>query len=220
MFTGDALRWFIPFAPLRLRMSGPTLGRMLRAELGAGFASVNLPMLHGRTLARTRVSEFRPGVLSEQSRIDLSDEMERQFFGDVMLFSIERLSAAGYPACPLDRRQIADTLDAVHAELSHKYQARRAQISARLDELRAVLHEPARWWNRTPGLDGTLNEFAAFVENIQHNFASQSSGPGLRDVLRVWPVWRERQLDAIERLPADRRAWRRALAILQRTDTE
>ena len=54
VFNAAALRWFIPFAPLRLRMSGPTLGRMLKAELGAGFAAVNLPMQHGRTLALTR----------------------------------------------------------------------------------------------------------------------------------------------------------------------
>ena len=219
VFNADGLRWFIPFAPLRLRMSGPTLGRMLRAELGAGFASVNLPMLHGRTLARTRVSEFRPGVLSEQSRIDLSDEMERQFYGDVMLFSIERLSAAGFPARRLDRRQIAGILDAVHAELSDKYRARRAQICARLDDLRAVLHEPARWWNRTAGLDGALNDFVAFIDNIQFNFASQSRGPAPIDASPDWPEWRERQLDAIAGLPADRRAWRTALAILQRTDT-
>jgi hypothetical protein len=219
VFNGDGLRWFIPFAPLRLRMSGPTLGRMLRAELGAGFASVNLPMLHGRTLARTRVSEFRPGVLSEQSRIDLSDEMERQFYGDVMLFSVERLSAAGFPARSLDRRQIAGILDAVHAELSDKYRARRAQICARLDELRAVFNEPARWWNRTPGLDGALNDFASFIDNIQYNFVNQSCDPAPTDASRVWPEWRERQLDAIEGLPADRRAWRTALAILQRTDT-
>jgi len=218
VFNGDALRWFIPFAPLRLRMSGPTLGRMLRAELGTGFASANLPMLHGRTLARTRASEFRPGVVSEQSRIDLTDEMQRQFYGDVMLFSIERLSAAGYPGRSLDRRQVADTLDAVHAELSDKYRARRALISARLDELRAVLHGPAHWWNRTPALDGALNDFAAFVENIQHNFASGSSGPAPVDASRAWPAWRERQLDAIVGLSADRQAWCRALAILQRAD--
>jgi hypothetical protein len=217
-FTAEALCWFIPFAPLRLRMSGPTLGRLLRAEMGVGFVSANLPMLHGRTLAPTRESEFRPGVLSEQGRIDLRDEMERQFYGDVMLFSIERLSADGYPDRPLERRQIEAVLDAVHTELSDAYRTRQALISARLEELRAVLHEPAQWWNRVPALDGALSEFAAFVENIEHNFGIGSSDCAPIDALETWPAWRERQLDAIQRLPADRLAWRRALAQLQRTD--
>jgi hypothetical protein len=67
VFNAAALRWFIPFAPLRLRMSGPTLGRMLKAELGAGFAAVNLPMQHGRTLAPATSSTRdwpRPGHCS------------------------------------------------------------------------------------------------------------------------------------------------------------
>jgi len=53
VFRASALHWFIPFAPLRLRMSGPTLGRLLKAELGARFVSANLPMLHKRTVDAT-----------------------------------------------------------------------------------------------------------------------------------------------------------------------
>ncbi|MDP3125001.1 MAG: hypothetical protein Q8M84_05140, partial [Thiobacillus sp.] len=65
VFRPRALQWFIPFAPLRLRMSGPTLGRLMKAELGARFISANLPMLHTRTLGATGAAEFRPGVVTE-----------------------------------------------------------------------------------------------------------------------------------------------------------
>ncbi|HWR77926.1 MAG TPA: hypothetical protein VN283_12060 [Thiobacillus sp.] len=64
VFRPRALNWFIPFAPLRLRMSGPTLGRLMKAGLGNQFVSANLPMLHTRTLDATGEAEFRPGVVT------------------------------------------------------------------------------------------------------------------------------------------------------------
>lgn len=97
VFRASALNWFIPFAPLRLRMSGPTLGRLMKAGLGKRFVSANLPMLHTRTLDATGEAEFRPGVVTQANAIDLVDEFERQFFGDVMLFTVERLASLGFP---------------------------------------------------------------------------------------------------------------------------
>lgn len=216
VFNAAALRWFIPFAPLRLRMSGPTLGRMLKAELGSGFAAVNLPMQHGRTLTLTRESEFRPGVLSSDARTDMTDEMERQFYGDVMLFSVERLSARGYPGLAVERAQGARVLDAVHAELSEKYRERRALIAIRLDALRALLEGSVEWWNRCDALDGAMQDFANFVENIEFNFGIGSSQPAPFDDSASWPAWRAHLLDAMVGLPADHQAWRGALTILRR----
>ena len=216
VFNAAALRWFIPFAPLRLRMSGPTLGRMLKAELGSGFAAVNLPMQHGRTLTLTRESEFRPGVLSSDARTDMTDEMERQFYGDVMLFSVERLSAQGYPGRAVERAQVARVLDAVHAELSEKYRERRALIVIRLDALRALLDGSAEWWNRYDALDGAMQDFANFVENIEFNFGIGSSQPAPFEDSASWPAWRAHLLDAMVGLPADHQAWQAALTVLRR----
>jgi hypothetical protein len=119
VFRPAALNWFIPYAPLRLRMSGPTMGRLLQAELGTRFVSANLPMLHKRTLEATGQSEFRPGVLDaiESPVIDLCGEFERQFHGDVMLFSMQRLIALGYPAVTLHEAVIEATLSAMQVEM-------------------------------------------------------------------------------------------------------
>src|SRR5512143_4142458 len=128
VFRPRALDRFIPFAPLRLRMSGPTLGRLMKAELCDRFVSANLPMLHTRTLDATGEAEFRPGVVTRADRVDLADEFERQFHGDVMLFSVERLAALGFPQQDLSRETVAATLDAVHAEMAQRYRARHAEI--------------------------------------------------------------------------------------------
>jgi hypothetical protein len=70
IFRPEALEYFIPFAALRLRMSGPTLGRLIRTEIGGRFISANLPMLHKRTVEATGQSEFscRPLIFSATSQ--------------------------------------------------------------------------------------------------------------------------------------------------------
>jgi len=97
IFKPKNLTYFIPFANLKLRMAGPVLGRILKAELGDDFISVNLPMLHKRTVDTLGQSEFRAGVVHKKDNIDLSDEFVRQFFGDVMLFSTIKLTESDYP---------------------------------------------------------------------------------------------------------------------------
>lgn len=214
LFTPQALGWFIPFAPLRLRMSGPTMGRLLQAGLADAFASANVPMLHGRTLELSGASEFRPGVVAADTRIDLSDEFERQFFGDVMLFSMERLTASGYPHTVPSPGEIAAILDAVYVEMRGRYRDRQRHIVDRLADLQALLQEPAQWWHRTPVAAGALRDFAHFVANIEHNFGPGSAALARIDSADTWRHWRARQLDAIGGLDADRRAWQAALAIL------
>jgi len=91
--NAEGLKFIIPFGDLRFRMSGPTAGRLIKAEIGAGFASANLPMLHQRTQAQQLANDFRPGVKQTAQGIDLSDEFERQFFGDLMLFSVADIAA-------------------------------------------------------------------------------------------------------------------------------
>jgi hypothetical protein len=213
VFRPRALNWFIPFAPLRLRMSGPTLGRLMKAELGNKFISANLPMLHTRTLDATGEAEFRPGVVTEADAIDLADEFERQFFGDVMLFTVERLTALGFPQQALPDATVAATLDAVHADLAQQYRARHAKIVKKLDTLTRMLNDPAHWWH-APEQARALAQFRVFTDNMQRNFGADSPGHARIAPEADWQRWRQRQLAALSRFDADRRAWRQALAVL------
>jgi hypothetical protein len=238
VFRAAALKYFIPFAALRLRMSGPTLGRIVRAELGPRFVSANLPMLHKRTVESGGQSEFRPGIETveeEETRraapsvssppggrspqsgdcggglvIDMSGEFERQFHGDVMLFSVERLTAAA----PLHRPASADfsgTLDAMRAELLAKYNARQRAILDRLDRVEALLADPARWWNQDGEHAPAVARFRHFCANVRRNFGADSSGHARINDPARWTKWRADLLAALERYPAERAAWDKAL---------
>ena len=213
VFRPRALNWFIPFAPLRLRMSGPTLGRLMKAELGDKFISANLPMLHTRTLDATGEAEFRPGVVTQADAIDLADEFGRQFYGDVMLFSVERLAAQGFPQQDLSSDAIAATLDAVHADMALKYRIRHAGIVKKLAALSALLNNPAHWWH-APEHAEALAQFRVFLDNMQRNFGTDSPGHARIASEAHWQRWRQRQLAALTRFHADRDAWTQALAAL------
>ena len=78
-------------------MAWPVLGRHIQSSCGEAFVSANLPLLHRRTVEETGSSDFRPGVDRSALLVDLSGEFERQFFGDVMLFTVIELIAQGYP---------------------------------------------------------------------------------------------------------------------------
>ncbi len=219
VFRPAALNWFIPYAPLRLRMSGPTMGRLLQAELGARFVSANLPMLHKRTLEATGQSEFRPGVLDavESPVIDLCGEFERQFHGDVMLFSMQRLTALGYPGATLDAGTVDATLSAMQQEMRDTYRAKQSAILDRLALLKNLLHDPARWWSHDADLAPACARFAAFAANIEHNFGTASPCYARIDELARREDWRTRQCAAILDLHANRQRWAQALAVLQAT---
>jgi hypothetical protein len=220
VFSAEALDWFIPFAPLRLRMSGPTLGRLLRSAIGGRFVSANLPMLHQRTLDATGQSEFRPGVVAEREQIDLADEFERQFCGDVMLFAVERLATRGFPERPQPPALVRQTLDRVYAEMREKYRARQGLVGERLERLRRLLGDEQRWWNRSPAYARALAAIDTFVENLEHNFAPDSAFGRWLASGDAWPAWRERQLAAIRGLDADRQHWRRAMQIINGLERE
>ena len=213
VFRPQALHWFIPFAPLRLRMSGPTLGRLMKAELGNKFISANLPMLHTRTLDATGEAEFRPGVVTEADTIDLADEFERQFYGDVMLFSVERLTALGFPQQILPRETLAATLDAVHAEITRQYRSRHAEIVNKLDALTRMLNDPTHWWHAPAHIEA-LTHFRAFLDNMQRNFGADSPCHARIASTENRQHWHQRQLAALARFHTDRRVWDQALAAL------
>lgn len=207
VFRPEALKYFIPFATLRLRMSGPTLGRIVKAELGPRFVSANLPMLHKRTVESGGQSEFRPGIDTQHATIDMSGEFERQFYGDVMLFSVEKLTAHG-DLCRLVSADFSQTLDETCGEMLERYNERQQAILNNLDELEAWLADPACWWNRLPDQAAGFRQFAA---NVRRNFSEASSGHARINDAANWTQWRARLLDALAHYAEDRTAWSQLL---------
>lgn len=211
VIRADALRRFVPFAPLRLRMSGPTFGRLLQGEIGARFVSANLPMLHKRTEPESGASEFRPGVVRQAQRIDLSNEFERQFFGDVMLFSVEQLASMGYPVRAVEEGVIADTLRETAGRMADLYREKHARILSSLDALQALRGDLGR---RLAGLSEAWARLDAFLANMHHNFGLQAEGYRLI----AHPGHRQRRhaqlLAALIDYRADRAAWGAALSAM------
>jgi hypothetical protein len=176
IFRPEALRHFIPFAPLKLRMAGPVLGRLIKSEINSQFVSANLPMLHKRTVEETGESEFRPGISADIATIDLSGEFERQFYGDVMLFSMEKLITMDFPRQTLNKELIAETLEATHATMLQQYNEKRFTISEKLNLLTAYFHDQEKWWNQSSDHAEAANNLKVFIENIEHNFGDKSVG--------------------------------------------
>ena len=203
VFRPAALNYFIPFAALRLRMSGPTLGRILKAELGSRFVSANLPMLHKRTVDSGGQAEFRPGIETTDATIDMSGEFERQFYGDVMLFSIEQWMNDSRPASV----DFSSLIDRMRGELLEKYNTRQQAILARLSHIEALLGDPARWWHDMPA----MAHFRHFCANVQRNFGTDSSGHSRINDAARWSQWRTDLITAVDRYPAERGAWEQAL---------
>lgn len=205
VFNPAGLEHFIPFATLKLRMAGPVLGRLLKARLGARFVSVNLPLLHTRTTQGTGQSEFRPGVDRNRAEVDLSGEFERQFWGDVMLFTIERLIADGYPDASLEPAAIPTTIDAVIGEMQARYNRKQQATMARLAQVKSALADlPDEWSDER----SAQRQFGNFVANIEANFSAPI------DALTSSEAMRERRreiLAGLLALNADRAGWTQAL---------
>ncbi len=172
--TFDGLKYIIPFGKLRLRMSGPTAGRLIQSEIGEHFASVNLPMLHARTLQSDFKDEYRPGVEDNIENIDLSDEFERQFFGDLMLFTVVKLSKSEVAIEDFNQQILSDTFATVEQELLELYEQKHNNVLQKCDVLEALVNNKKRWWNQEEDLKESINQVQQFIKNIQYNFAEQS----------------------------------------------
>jgi hypothetical protein len=173
VFTPAGLDYFIPFAALKLRMAGPTLGRIVKAELGEQFVSANLPMLHKRTVDAVGQSEFRPGVERAAEHVDLSGEFERQYFGDVMLFSMERI-AADYPASTINIANVFGTVASIDKEMLARYTANHRIVNEKIARLQALYADTRQWWRRAPELADARQRVEQFIVNMQHNFGDDS----------------------------------------------
>ena len=234
VFRPEALKYFIPFAALRLRMSGPTLGRILKSELGPRFVSANLPMLHKRTVTSGGQSEFRPGIDTQREEmcraapsissppggrapqsgdfgggliIDMSGEFERQFYGDVMLFSVEQLAAEN-ALCRPAGADFSAMLDRQRSAMLERYNDRQKTILEKLGRLDMLLGDPARWWQAQPE---TVAGFRHFAANVRRNFGNDSVGHQRINNPTAWEQWRTRLLDGLDHYVEDRMAWARLL---------
>jgi hypothetical protein len=176
IFKPENLKYFIAFADLNLRMAGPVLGRLIRAELGQGFVSANLPMLHNRTVRGTDTAEFRSGVNSADGLIDLGAEFERQYFGDVMLFTIEQLVTENFTSAVPDLDIIEQALAATEQRLLQQYQQKHDAIKSKLTTLQTMLQDQHCWWHHTAGTDIAIEQFRLFIKNIEYNFGEHATG--------------------------------------------
>ncbi len=203
------LKYIIPFGHLRLRMSGPTAGRLIAAEIAGRFASFNMPNLHRRTTEAGLDDDFRPGVeLDEaQQSVDLSDEFERQFFGDLMLFSTEELVKQADVKQPFAQEVIATIIARKEAELLALYRQKHVAIVAKNRQLHDLVFNAGHWWLRSPDLAVALRQVQAFIDNIARNFGEHA--PAWRQIQSAeHRAQRKRQIvEALMNYRAERRAW-------------
>ncbi len=172
--TFAGLNYIIPFGKLRLRMSGPTAGRLIQAEIKQGFASSNLPMLHTRTLQSDFQDEFRPGVEDNSDNIDLGDEFERQFFGDLMLFTVVRLTGSDVPVEQYNQQLLSETFSIVENELLELYENKHNNVTQKCDELSLLVNNQSLWWNQSEAMTDSVGQLQQFIKNVQHNFSKQA----------------------------------------------
>ncbi|MBM4190081.1 MAG: hypothetical protein FJ210_05110 [Betaproteobacteria bacterium] len=203
------LKYIIPFGHLRLRMSGPTAGRLIAAEIGSQFASCNLPNLHRRTTEAGLEDDFRPGVEldREQQRVDLTDEFERQFFGDLMLFTTEALVKVADVRQPFSEDAIRAVIDQKEAELGALYRQKQAAIIRAKRQLHALVFDSAGWWLRVPELADALQQVQAFMDNIERNFGA--STPAWEQIQSVAHRARRKEeiVAALRAYRAERAVW-------------
>jgi hypothetical protein len=200
----DGLKYIIPFGHLRLRMSGPTAGRLIQAEIGARFASTHLPMLHGRTVTVDLQAEYRPGVERQpDAATDISGEFERQFFGDLMLFTVVEWLKENSLEGLAEGARLQPIVDRVEAELLALYAAKHCAVNDRVSELERWLAAAPAGWQGTPA----LGKLAAFLRNVRSNFGDAS--PAWQQIQsRAHRDARKRQIvDALANYREERAAW-------------
>jgi len=211
VLTARALQYFIPFASLKLRMAGPSLGRILKAELAEKFVSANLPMLHQRTVGSIGQSEFRAGIERQNECIDLSNEFERQFFGDVMLFSLEFLCQQSYPKADNVFDDVMDVVTRVQKDLLEKYQLKHQQLIKKIQQLEQLINDSSAWWNIENESLTAQQNMQTFIKNMQHNFAENA--PAYQLINNTEHI-QKRLTDivtAIVNYPCDRKKWQDVL---------
>lgn len=207
VLNSDGLRHFIPFAHLNLRMAGPTLGRILKQQLKDRFVSANLPLSHKRVLADNTMHEFRSGVSRNRNSPDLSGEFFRQFWGDVMLFSVETLTENGFPGKTVLIDEISSVVSSVHEKLYHIYKEKQAVTMKKNRKLNHYLSDKRYWWNSNDHLHDTVNRFKRFTQLIDDNFGVESKNLGVISDTIAEGIWTQKIVHAIHNFYRDSELW-------------
>jgi hypothetical protein len=217
VYTGNyvlssvALKYFIPFAGLGLRMAGPVLGRLIQAGSGDAFVSANLPMLHRRTVEKTGGAEFRPGVDHSAPMVDLSGEFERQFFGDVMLFTVVELVKQGYPEVMPAADDIRDCVIMVETRLREHYAENQTRILTRLVELETLLAAPGHWWRAGAQYEQTRALLVHFAASVHANFSGDSRSYRFINDEENCRTYRQAIAEALLAYNLERECWEQVL---------
>src|SRR5574340_701156 len=203
------LKYVIPFGHLRLRMSGPTAGRLIAAEIDGRFASFNMPNLHRRTTEAGLEDDFRPGVEMGEACVDLSNEFERQFFGDLMLFSTEELVKHADVMRPFAQDAIESVVAEKEAELLALYQQKHDAIVERNRQLTALVFDAGHWWLHAsaPGMAHALRQVRAFIDNIDRNFGEHALAWRQIQSAEHRAERRRQIVEALMNYRAERNAW-------------
>ncbi len=211
----ETLNYFIPFATLKLRMAGPVLGRLLKPKLQQQFVSANLPMLHNRTVISMGKSEFRPGVENNTKGIDLGDEFIRQFYGDVLLFSMEEITKTETSLCNDNKQKIQTILKQTYQAIKNSYIEKHYTILQLKTQISEQLNERSNWWNNSSGKtqlpDDTLTNFNTFLKNIQKNFDENTDAYQQITLTKYAQKHLDKLLHAILNYQDDLASWNRSL---------
>ena len=217
VYTGNyvlspaALRYFIPFASLQLRMAGPVLGRLIQTSSGDAFVSANLPLLHRRTVGEAGEAEFRPGVDHSAPLVDLSGEFERQFFGDVMLFTVIDLVKQGYPEQLPAVDDVRVQVQATETGMRAHYAETRQRVLTRLDELEKLFSGPDHWWNTDDSAAEIRALFEQFTATLYANFGGDSRAWQLLEDEVHCETRRAAIVNALLSYRTDLQSWERVL---------
>lgn len=207
----ESLKYFIAFSTLKLRMAGPVLGRLLKSEIQDKFVSANLPMLHKRTIDTTGKSEFRPGVNHNDTCVDLSSEFERQYYGDIMLFTIDKLTKLGYPVKQPANDTVTKAFDDTASEIHQQYAIKLEQVISKLDALKSVFYNQSHWWNSKTTVDEAKKRFTQFIANIENNYSESSRSYTLINSASHHEKRRREILQALVSYQHDQTSWRKLL---------
>jgi hypothetical protein len=131
--------------------------------------------LHTRHLHDDEADQFRPGVEQDDEAINLADEFERQFFGDLMLFSVTRLTGEGGSAQAFTLESVSKAVDETEDELLLLYKEKHRNVQDRNVQLRQLLKDPQRWWHDEPQAAEALSGVQQFIHNIDVNFGAAST---------------------------------------------
>lgn len=214
VMNSKGLDHFIPFASLKLRMAGPTLGRILKSRLKSRFASANLPLLHKRTISDKHTDEFRSGIFRNEGTVDLSEEFIKQFWGDVMLFSIDELTKEGYPDKEIGLEQITGAVNKTSENLHKLYITQQSETYEKIMKLKHYLADTAFWWNTSSSMDESLENFQLFCSTVEKNFGPDSSVMKNLAAQIKARNYSEKIIQAIHSFYEDEIYWEKALASL------